>query len=146
MNIDTEIQSLKGQIKTIRERIKFLTSRKKILKKLPEGSFCGHSLDFDGMNHAQVIQVIKHLGGKWRKSETLSSNPEHKGRIDYVAQIDGVQVRCWAGEPPPSCRLIEVEEHVPEQVIPAHTRKIKKMICSGKDEPLVVALARAQTQ
>lgn len=146
MNIESQIGILKYQMEGLRKRIAFLRKKSKVLKALPEGTFCGASLDFDKLSHPEVIKVVRTLGGKWRKSETICSDSSLKGRIDYQTEIDGVAVRCWAGEPPPTCRIVEVEETVPEQVIPAHTRKVRKLICTGKDEPLIVALARANTQ
>lgn len=142
MNVKDEIATLNFQIKTLRDRKKFLQDYRHTLKKLPEAHFCGNTLDFDRLPHKEVIRVIRTLGGKWKKSETLGGS-EVAGRIDYQTSIGPQPVRCWAGEPPPTCRLVEVEEEVPAQVIPAHTRKVRKLICTGKAEPLIVALARA---
>lgn len=142
MKIETEIAGLKYTIEQNRKRIKWLRQRKKILEKLPEARMCGTTLDFDDLPHAEVIKVVRALGGKWKKDK----NSVRDGRVDYTQKIDGMDVRCWAGEPPPSCRLVEIEvqvpeEHIPAKTIPAHTKKVFKMVCSG-DEPLAVAMSR----
>lgn len=145
MKIDSEVKTILGQIQLLRRRLKWLREHKKLLAGLPQGSMCGDSLDFDRLPHKEVIRVIRNLGGKWVKTANNHMAPaggEIGQGIDYTASLDGMQVRCYAGAPPPSCRIVEVEEHVPERVIPAHTIKVKKMICTGKDDPLLVAMAQ----
>lgn len=147
MNVSLEIKRLREEITRttvdLRSRIKWLRAHRKQLQKLPEGRFCGERLDFDRLPHDEVIKVIRTLGGKWKKDK--NDHAEHgKTKIDYQSNIGGRTVMCWGGDPPPSCRLVEVEEHVPEQVIPAHTRKVTKMICTGHGDPLVEAIAMAQ--
>lgn len=140
MKVDTEIETIQKHIKDLRNRIKWLRSRRKILETLPAAGVFSNQVDFDCLPHKEVIKVIRALGGKWKKEP----NSADKTRIDYIQEIDGVTVRCWKGEPPPSCRLVEVEEQVPELVIPAHTKKVLKMICTG-EEPVAVAISRAVT-
>lgn len=145
MKIDNEVKSIQAQIKMLRNRIKWLREHKKLLHQLPQGSMCGNSLDFDRLPHAEVIKVIRTVGGKWDKTPNNHMAPsggELGQGIDYQRNVDGVQIRCYAGAPPPSCRIVEVEEHIPERIIPAHTIKVKKMICSGKDDPLLAAMAQ----
>lgn len=152
MKVENEIkrlrEQLKAQAKDIRQKIKFLQEHAKPLESLPEANFCGNRLDFDCLPHPEVIRVVRSLGGKWKKSKNESANPG-KTKIDYEAQMGEIFVRCWGGDPPPSCRLVEVEEDVPEQVIPAkvipaHKKKVLKMICTGHNEPLIEAIAKNQ--
>ncbi len=140
MKVDQEIKLCLRRMKEQAARIKWLRERKKVLEALPDGSFCGEFVDFDYLEHQDIIKVVRNLGGKWSKK----LNSVHQGKIDYEQQIAGVTVRCYAGKPPPSCRLIDVEEDVPEQVIPAHKRIVKKMICTDA-EPVAVAVSRAVT-
>lgn len=102
----------------------------------------GDQIDFDKLTHKEVIQVIKALGGKWKKEV----NAQLKETVDYTQDIDGMRVRCWQGQPPPSCRIVEVEEVIPAHTVqvPEQKRVIRKMVCSGQD-PLVVAIARANS-
>ena len=79
---------------------------------------CG--FDYDNLTHDQVIQVIKTWGGKWEKRPV-------EDRVDYRLDVDGFTVRCYRGEPPPNCKIVEVEEYVPPQ--PATTRTIRKLVC-----------------
>jgi hypothetical protein len=126
MKVETEVDRLRAEIKARVEKIKWLRSNRAKLEALPKGSFCGDKLDFDNLPHAEVVKVIRALGGKWKKTPTHASD----NRIDYSAELGPMQVRCYSGEPPPSCRIIEVEELVPERVIPASVRKVRKMVCS----------------
>lgn len=145
MNVDNQIASIQTQIKHLRESIKWLRSRKRVLKNLPEGTIYGSSsLDFDGLSHPEIIKVVKGLGGKWKKEKTYGK----EGRVNYEQTIDGIMVRCWNGEPPPSCRLVEYEEVIPAHTVPEHVvpeQRVKKfkMVCSGVDEPAAVAIAQA---
>lgn len=141
MKVKEEIERQMTELKSIRDRIKWLRSHKAELEKLPAGRMCGDTLDFDRLPHADVIKVVRTLGGKWHKSENKHADSS-RTTIDYESDVSGRRVRCWGGEPPPSCRIVEVEEDVPEQVIPAHKRKVKKMICTGQ-EPVAVAIAQA---
>ncbi len=126
MNVEKHLQRLCEQIVDCRNRARWLIEHSVKLGDIPEISPSGGSnIDFDNLPHKEVIKVVRAFGGKWKKIPS----PSKVGRIDYEATIDGVAIRCWQGEPPPSCKLIEVEEHIPEQVIPAHTVKKLKMSC-----------------
>jgi len=139
MDVQKEISRIRDEIKIRAKRMAWLRSHKAQLEQLPEGKlFSGYAFDFDNLSHADTIKVIRTLGGKWTKTPTAGVEV---GRIDYQTQIDGVQVRCWAGHPPPSCRVVEVEEIVP--AVPARVIKVKKMICTGAAEPVAVAIARS---
>ncbi len=140
MNVDEEINSLLDKCEAAQTKIKWLIKHRSKLVDLPAFGASGiDQLDFDNLSHKQVIGVIRAMGGKWKKTPS----PNASNRINYETEIDGIAVRCWQGEPPPSCKLIEVEEHVPEQVIPAHTVKRMKMSCHP-ELPAVIATAQAK--
>ena len=82
-------------------------------------------LHFYGLTHDQVIAGIRILGGKWSKKLGDS------GTIDYLRDepMDGLTVAFYNGAPPPSCKIVEEEVEVPEKVIPAHTTKVRRMVC-----------------
>lgn len=143
MNVDLEIKNLIEANKRNHEKIRWLRKHRAQLEPVPlQGQMYGdHNVDFNLLPHADVIKVIRAVGGKWKK--TLNTSADKKPRIDYETEVDGYRIRCWAGEPPPTCRLVEVEEEIPEQVIPAHKIKKVKMVCTGQAEPVAVALARA---
>jgi hypothetical protein len=48
--------------------------------------------------------------------------PEYHTELLYL-KVDSVAL-------PPSCQLVESEELVPEQVVPAHTKKVFKVVCN----------------
>jgi len=141
MNVEEKIEILKAQIRKAGKQIRWFRKYGEQFKSLPDGTYYGAAVDFDGLSHDQVIKVIRALGGKWKKSLNLSS----EGRVDYQTEIDGQVVRCWRGQPPPSCKIVEVEELVPAVNIPARIVKVKKMICIGQgNEPVVDEIQKAQ--
>jgi hypothetical protein len=144
MNVDEQVSRLLSEIEDRQKKIKWLVEHRDKLQKtgVQLGSCVGDILDFDNLTHKEVIGVVRALGGKWKKTPNFNK----AGRIDYQTEIDGMSVRCWAGEAPPSCKIVEVEELVPEQVIPAHVKKVRKMICSDNKEPLVTAAIQAMAR
>lgn len=153
MNVQEQIKVLVTRMRETAAKIRWLREHRTQLESLPEGNFCSDRLDFDYLPHSEVIKVIRTLGGKWKKSQnTHACKPglEQGQAIDYEQNMGPVTVRCWAGEPPPSCRIVEVEEvipahtlpAVPERHIPEVRKKVRKMICTGKDEPLLVEMSR----
>jgi hypothetical protein len=131
MNISEEVSRLLGECDDRQKIVKWLVAHQRQIESLEGvsvGSICGSMLDFDGLTHNQVISVIKAFGGNWVKERN------GEDRIDYTADIDGMTVRCWR---------VEIEELVPEQVIPAHTVKKFKMVCKEPDEVPPVANTEA---
>ena len=90
-----------------------------------EASFFGDNIDFDNLPHDKIVQIIKALNaGKWTKT------PAEEGTIHYSTTIEGVGIRCYKGEPPPNCKVVEYLEEVPEQVIPAKFVTKRKLVCT----------------
>lgn len=83
-------------------------------------------IDFDYLTHTNVIEVIKHFGGKWTKTLV-----EGDTTINYVRdeRVEGLQIRCYCGAPPPNCRIIEEEVEIPEEVVSARTEKRRRLVC-----------------
>lgn len=104
----------------------------KLIKQLPDDlvekvTLFANKIDFDYLKHSDIMRVIKHIPGEWIKSPALDPT-----KIDYIldmVELD-LQVRCWAGEPPPSCKIVEEEVIVPEQVIPARVEIRRKLVCN----------------
>lgn len=99
---------------------------------LPDASLCGDYIDFDGLEHSQVMEVIRSFPGRWKKEP----NGE---RINYsitlrnsskVTELTEIKIRCYSGEPPPNCQVVYEDVHVPAQTV-----RRAKLIC--KDQPLV---------
>ncbi len=143
MNVDEQVNILRKRVVDLRAQIKWLKNHGKKLAEV-NGQVIpiyDNQFDLDNLPHKEVVKLIRALGGKWKKSASATAN-----RINYETMVDGMIVRCWAGEPPPSCKIVEVEELVPEKVIPAHTRKVTKMICQGNGtDPLAMAIAQKTT-
>lgn len=121
-----------SEIEQLRIFIEWIGLHAEKLDRLPHFTLWENQIDFDCLPHDQVIAVIKEFGGKWEKFV-------HGDKINYRATISGMKVRCWRGEPPPNCKVVEVEEFVPEipevpavPAIPAGVRKVRKLVCSGE--------------
>lgn len=143
MNVDLEIRALLGTMKEYAKRIRWLREHKAKLEALPEARMCGLQLDFDRLPHHEVVKVVRELGGKWKKTPNGASHPD---KIDYETRVGDVSVRCWAGDPPPSCRIVEVEEIIPERVIPAQKVKVKKMVCQPQLAAVIAMAAEKGVQ
>lgn len=123
MNIEYAVEQIHKTIEQLQGRIYWLEKNKERLSDLPEGQFFGQvCFDFDNLSHEQVIEVIKAIGGKWEKE--LSSGTGD--RINYKGELHGQVVRCYAGGPPPNCKVVEWAEEVPAQTIMR-----RKLVCAG---------------
>lgn len=85
----------------------------------------GNYVDFDGLQRPDVLAVLKAFAGKWDKS------PGYNGGITYTSQhkVNGMVVRCYNGEPPPSCKIVET---VTYKKVPARRERIvtRTVVCS----------------
>jgi hypothetical protein len=79
-----------------------------------------------------LLDFLKIFGGSWVKKV----NDYQPHLIDYsqtvvLGEHIAVQLVVSAAPPPPSCHIEEVEEE-----IPAHTRKVKKLVCKNTEQVL----------
>jgi hypothetical protein len=82
-------------------------------------SVFNNQIDFDGLEHKEVIRVIRSFPGrKWSKT------PTDNGLVNYESVADGMKLRCWHGHPPPSCKI--VEELV---TVPARQEIVRRLVC-----------------
>ena len=113
----------KKQIETVME---FVSAHKEKLDALNLDLVCyAGQIDFDRLSHPEIIRVIQAFPGTWEKTPSAESSGT---RIDYKTEFSGMKLRCWAGEPPPSCKIVEETVEVPAQ--PATTRTVRKLVCS----------------
>jgi hypothetical protein len=90
-----------------------------------DATFYGTDIDLDNLKHSQVLEVMKALNaGKWTKT------PGDNGTVHYTTKLGEVSVRCYQGEPPPNCKIVEYLEEVPEQIIPARMIIKRKLQCT----------------
>lgn len=80
--------------------------------------------DFDNLGHAQVMELLKTFPGRWKKELSAVST-----KIDYSTTFDGAEIRAWAGEPPPSCKIIEEEVEVP-----ARKEMRRRLVCHDTEQ------------
>lgn len=85
----------------------------------------GGGIDFDNADRQQVLEIIKAFPGTWDKSVNGNTS------MNYVRRpVEGEPlIRIWAGELPPSCKVVEEEIEVP-----AHREKRQKIVCNGATE------------
>jgi len=106
---------------------------------------CSSGINLQGATRDELMLFLKIFGGKWNK-EVNSYYPD---KIDYSQNIQHpfipdsvVTIQATQAEPPPSCKIVEVEE-----LVPASIRKVRKMVCPEptKDEaPEVIEEAKAE--
>ncbi len=124
LQVDAVLAGLQSRKAEIARQIAFIEAHKAFF--IESGltpTICYEYIDFDGLEHEQTIQLVKHFGGKWRKTYRDDT-------IDYNTAQGDVHLRVWGGKPPAHCKIVEVEEQVPEQIIPAGTRKVRKLVCT----------------
>jgi hypothetical protein len=81
--------------------------------------------DYDSLKHTEVVQVILAFPcGHWLK-ESMGET------VNYIGHFDGVTVRCWAGEAPPSCQIVEEKVLVPERWVPERWETVRRLVCPG---------------
>lgn len=103
LKIEREIDHQKKVLAWCRKNLKKLAP-------LPMPTLYGVQLDFDRLKHDQVIQVMLAIPGKWDKT------PTDEGRVHYqTTTAEGIRVRCWQGEPPPSCHVEPYDIVEPEK-------------------------------
>lgn len=74
----------------------------------------------------EVVEIMATLkAGRWEREVS----PNDPSKLNYTGTVDGVPVMLFGCEPPPSCKIVEVEEEVP-----AHVRKVRKLVCKEASE------------
>ena len=64
MNVVSEIERLRGRIEQHTKQIAWLEANRAKLEALPDGRMCDDKLDFDNLQHADVVKVVRAIGGK----------------------------------------------------------------------------------
>lgn len=125
--IDDQIYALNRQLSQAYYMRVFVLEQLTVFDSLPDANLCAEKIDFDRLKHEQVMEVIKSFPGRWKKEA------REDGRIDYsitlrnsskTTDLCEIVIRCYAGEPPPNCKIVWEEVQVP-----ACTVKKAKMIC-----------------
>lgn|SRR3972149_5865738 len=116
-------------------RLAFLNKYKDALDSLPDEfpiPNLAWRIQWSGLTHPQILELIKAIGGKWDKQiDDTGATPQ----ITYKQLIDDIYVSA-SSEPPPCCEIIEVEEEVP-----ACVRTVRKIKCPegfvNKSQPVL---------
>lgn len=114
------IQDLEDQIGDLKMRIEKVRSVDLGELELDAQQF-GNFIDFNNLPHDKVIEVIKNIGGKWSKT------PADSATVHYETEKNGLKIRCYRGEPPPNCKVVDVIETIPAQ--PERIVTTKKLVC-----------------
>lgn len=122
--VDQKIEWMTKERDRITEHLEWLKANRDLLNRIglaPSRFF--EYIDFNNPTRTQILEIIKAFPGTWRKS----LNDSHKERMDYVREepAGNIVFRIWAGELPPSCKLVEEWVDVPAQ--PA-TRMLRKVV------------------
>lgn len=122
--INIQIQETQN---TLQEQIKIKSLVESLdHEQLPFGSIYGDTLDFDNLSHVEIVALMKvFAAGRWTKTPS-----DYDARIHYETKLNGIKIRCWSGEPPPNCKIVEEIISVPAQ--PATTRLRKRLVCTEK--------------
>ena len=124
--IDENIVNLNKQISWAYYARMFVLEHLEAFDLLPDATISANHIDFDYLNHDQVLQVIKAFPGRWKK-EPVGEKINYSNTLRNISKTSGYEeiiIRCYNGEPPPNCK-IEYEE----VLVPAHTERRAKMVC-----------------
>ena len=82
------------------------------------------ALYFNAPSREEVLEIIKYFAGKWQKDDC-------QGSLTYRLHIPNSEMDLTIQGAPllPTCRVVEVEE-----IYPAQTVKIRKIVCSEEGE------------
>ena len=122
--------NLRNQQRDVSRALRFIEDHRETLVKLnlrPSifTSYDGVSyVDFDRLERPDVLRVIKAFPGKWSKS------PGWDGGLNYTNDkpVDGCKVRCYNGEPPAGCKIVET---VTYNRVPARRERVvtRTVVC-----------------
>ena len=123
--IDKLMEFLDREIGERRQFKRWVAKHRDKLESLPFGAqLWDGRCDFNSLTHDEILLVMKAFpAGDWEKSPCGGAGIT----IDYNTVFDGMRVRCWNGQPPPSCRIVEEEVEIPAQ--PARKEIVRKMVC-----------------
>lgn len=119
--INETIATMERELKERKTTLAWVKKHRHLFDELGiTGQFWGASVDFNCLPHNQVVKVMRTFkAGKWDKRPSAQD-----ARVDYTATFDGKTIRCYAGEPPPSCHI--VEELV---MVPSRQEIVRKLVC-----------------
>ncbi len=78
-------------------------------------------IDLDNPTREQVLIAIKQFPGKWNKGK-------HADIMHYESIIDGIKIRLWATELPPSCKVETRTVVIPAQ--PERIEEVQEIVCN----------------
>jgi hypothetical protein len=121
------------QITQANKVLAFINENREILEKLNlRFNDCGNFIDFDNLQRPDVTKVLLAFKTKWDKS------PGYNGGLHYSSKetFRGFNIRCYNGEPPPTCKIVETVKYVK---IPAKRERIvtRTVVCSDGSEKVL---------
>jgi hypothetical protein len=122
-SISTSIKECEANLETLQQLIQKVESDTILLTIPHPYSWASYnqSIDFDYPDREATLAIIKAFGGKWDKVV-------NGDKVNYsTTTSNGLRIRIYGGTPPPSCKIIEVEEYVP--AVPATTRTVRILQC-----------------
>lgn len=144
-NTGIPLTKVERQIKNMREEVTETLRKIRILEALvlvlPPNLAYPYISSYSGLNYSGLttesrIEVMQALGCKtpWQKSV----NDYDPTKIDYKNTItvlgEELEVNLDMTDAPPSCQIIEEEVSVPETLVAAHTKIVKRLRCTADKE------------
>ena len=123
------IDLINSQINAFARRRDWLTAHSNLIEQL-DSTPTGYNMtfDFDYLPHEKTVQLIKVFPGKWTKKV-------EDGKVTYTREeIEGVTIRCWKGEPPPNCKIVEETTVVPAHMVEEKTVITHKLVCKETEQ------------
>lgn len=90
---------------------------------IPQGF--SSTIHFNCETHEEVLDLIQKIGGKFNRSLD-----DYYGKLQYTQNFDGTSIYITLKGEHPACKIIEEEVEVPEQVVAAHTKKVRRLECA----------------
>ncbi len=121
--IDEVISYHRADVKRRLAIVEFIEKHRSIFEEhLVAPTHYPQSVDIDNPSREDALALMKAFGGKWTKNVNGVN-------VDYWQKIGDAIVRLWSTPPPPSCRVVEVEEIVPAK--PEEKVIRKRLVCTN---------------
>ena len=125
--VESVLQTIRDHVARLQAMENFVLKHSDFLESYNFDTLC-QKVDFNQATRLEIIAIMYYFTGKWSK-EYLGT------QLNYIQVIDGVTVRIYDAELPPSCKIVDEIIDIEAVTIPARTEVRKKIVCNeGNDE------------
>lgn len=129
-HINDYIQNREKDLDEMRKIVRVYNQELAQIEHEPQMWFGSTKVDFNYLSHQQILEVIKIFGGKWSKAPSGC-----EGGLDYTFKgKEGIVFRCYGGEPPPNCKVVEEVVTIPARVVPERKEVVRRVVCQTKEQ------------